>query len=57
MRGNTPGGPFVADSSSQAVSGSTTYTLAGRRGRYILVWITNLGGNTSVHVNEVKATG
>ncbi|MHB8648912.1 MAG: protein kinase domain-containing protein [Gaiellaceae bacterium] len=54
--GNSPVGPFAADSSAQQVGVRTTFTLAGHTGRYLVVWITNLGPNGSVHVNEVSAS-
>jgi serine/threonine protein kinase len=57
MTGTSPSGPFTSDSSPQTVGGRTTFSLTGRRGRYYVVWITNLGSNAAVHVNEVKATG
>jgi len=38
----------------QTVSGTTTFHLRGG-GRYFVVWITSLGANDQVHVNEVKA--
>jgi hypothetical protein len=33
----------------------TPFTLDGSSHRYYVVWITDLGGNSAVHVNEVKA--
>jgi hypothetical protein len=36
------------------VNGTTTFPIHGR-GRYFVVWITDLGDNDSVDVNEVKA--
>jgi serine/threonine protein kinase len=53
--GDSAAGPFATDSSSQQVGGRTTFTLKGKRAQYYAVWITNLGPNHSVHVNEVKA--
>jgi serine/threonine-protein kinase len=53
--GSSPTGSFAPDSSSQQVGASTTFTLNGKSARYFVVWITNLGTNNSVHVNEVKA--
>ena len=53
--GNSPSGPFVTDSASQTVSGTTTFALHGERARYYVVWITNLGPNSSVDINEVRA--
>jgi predicted Ser/Thr protein kinase len=53
--GDTPGGPFSDDSSSQTVAAQTTFVLDGHTARFYVVWITNLGTYASVHVNEVKA--
>jgi eukaryotic-like serine/threonine-protein kinase len=53
--GSSPRGPFVTDSPSKTVSGAATFALQGRRARYFVVWITDLGGNASVEINEVKA--
>ncbi len=55
--GASPAGPFAPDSPSATVAGSTTFKLQGRSGRYYVVWITNLGSNSSVDVNEVRAKG
>jgi eukaryotic-like serine/threonine-protein kinase len=49
-------GPFVADSPSRTVGASTVFPLNGHSGRYYLVWITDLGSNSSVHVNDVTAS-
>jgi hypothetical protein len=57
LAGNAPAGPFVTDSGSKTVNGTATFDLRGRKGRYYVVWITNLGGNSAVHVNEVRARG
>jgi hypothetical protein len=42
-------------SDSQTVGGSTKFKLHGARARYFVVWITDLGQNAQVHVNEVTA--
>ena len=53
--GSSAGGPFPAVSSSQQVGGNTTFTLKdGPARRYYVVWITDLGSNSSVEINEVK---
>jgi serine/threonine-protein kinase len=57
VTGSSPSGPFTADSSPRQVGSSTTFTLNGRTARYYVVWITNLGAYSSVHVNEVRASG
>jgi serine/threonine protein kinase len=53
--GHSPSGPFVTDSSSKTVNGTTTFSLHGETARYYVVWITNLGPNSSVEINEVRA--
>jgi eukaryotic-like serine/threonine-protein kinase len=55
--GSSAGGPFRPVSSSQVVNGSATFKLHGGAARYYVVWITDLGSNGSVHVNEVTAKG
>jgi hypothetical protein len=45
---------FHPVSSSRMVTGQTAFHLTDG-GRYFLVWITDLGGNSHVHVNEVTA--
>jgi hypothetical protein len=37
------------------VGASTAFDLHGPKARYFLVWITNLGPNAQVRVNEVTA--
>jgi hypothetical protein len=53
--GDGPGGPFRAVSDSKVVEGRTTFDLRDAKGRYFVVWITNLGSRNQVHVNEVTA--
>jgi predicted Ser/Thr protein kinase len=52
--GASQSGPFTRVSPSRTVNGTTTFPIHGR-GRYFVVWITDLGDNDSVDVNEVKA--
>jgi hypothetical protein len=52
--GNSASGQFHAVSPKETVNGTTSFPIRGR-GRYFLLWITDLGGNESVHVNEVRA--
>jgi len=68
VRSDTPGftatiesgsratGPFKPISSSQQVGGNTTFSLKGDSARYYMVWITNLGSNSSVEISEVKGS-
>ncbi|HEY6835030.1 MAG TPA: protein kinase [Gaiellaceae bacterium] len=55
MAGQSASGPFAPVSGSRTAGSSTTFTLSGARARYFVVWITDLGPNASVHVNEVTA--
>jgi hypothetical protein len=52
--GESQGGPFHAISNSLTVRDQAIFNLHGG-GRYFLVWITDLGGHSSVEVNEVTA--
>ncbi|HEX3686054.1 MAG TPA: protein kinase [Gaiellaceae bacterium] len=68
VRSNTPGftakiesgssatGPFNPVSGPQEVGGNTTFSLEGDPAQYYEVWITDLGSNSSVEINEVKAS-
>jgi len=38
------------------VSGTTHFAVTNATGRYFVVWITDLGDNAQVHVNEVTAS-
>ena len=53
--GPSRAGPFASVSTSQPVAGRTTFSIHGAKARYYLVWITSLGQNESVHVNEITA--
>jgi eukaryotic-like serine/threonine-protein kinase len=57
LGGSAESGPFTSDSASRVVSSPTRFTLQGHTARYYVVWITDLGGNDAVHVNEVRASG
>jgi hypothetical protein len=54
--GDSSSGPFRDVSPSETVSGTTSFPIHGS-GSYFVIWITDLGGNSAVHVNEVRATG
>jgi eukaryotic-like serine/threonine-protein kinase len=54
--GNSPTGSFTPDSSSQAVTGTTTFTLDGKTAQYYAVWITQLPPLLYAKISEVKAT-
>jgi len=54
--GDSPAGPFAADSSSQTVNGSTTFSLDGKTAQYYVVWITQLSPVLYARISEVRAT-
>ena len=54
--GSLPTGPFKPISRSQEVGGNTTFSLMGDAAQYYLVWITDLGSNSSVEINEVRGS-
>jgi serine/threonine protein kinase len=54
--GDSPTGGFTVDSSSQTVSGTTTFTLDGKTGQYYVVWITQLPPGNRAQISAVKAT-
>ena len=55
--GSSATGPFTKASDPQDVGGNTTFTLKDNPAQqYYLVWITDLGSNSSVEINEVKAS-
>jgi serine/threonine-protein kinase len=53
--GDSPTGGFTADSSSQTVDSTTTFTLDGRTAQYYAVWITELPPQLSAQISEVTA--
>jgi eukaryotic-like serine/threonine-protein kinase len=54
--GDSQGGPFAVDSSSQTVGAKTTFTLDGKTGQYYVVWITQLPPEDRAEISEVTAT-
>jgi hypothetical protein len=56
LAGSSATGGFAPDSGARQVGARTTFALQGRKARYYVVWITDLGPHDSVHVNEVAAT-
>jgi serine/threonine-protein kinase len=54
--GTSATGPFTDDSASMTGGTVTTFPLDGKEARYYLIWITSLGGQESVRINEVKAS-
>jgi eukaryotic-like serine/threonine-protein kinase len=55
--GSSTAGPFTRASGSRTVEMNTTFSLNAGPARYYVVWITNLGPNSSVELNEVTARG
>jgi eukaryotic-like serine/threonine-protein kinase len=53
--GSSPSGTFTPVSDPRTVGTSTVFTVRGGAERYYVVWITDLGGNEAVHLNEVTA--
>jgi hypothetical protein len=54
--GDSPSGPFRADSSTRTVGGRTIFHLQGAKARYYVIWITKLGaGYDHADVNAVSA--
>jgi eukaryotic-like serine/threonine-protein kinase len=53
--GNSSTGGFTADSSSQTVDGTKTFTLNGKTARYYVVWLTQLPPGGRAEISEVKA--
>jgi serine/threonine-protein kinase len=51
--GESPVGPFHNVSPKETVSGTTSFPIHGS-GSYFVIWITDLGSNSAVHVNEVS---
>ena len=54
--GDSQSGPFVADSPSQTVDSTTTFTLNGNTAQYYVVWITLLPPELYAKISEVTAT-
>jgi predicted Ser/Thr protein kinase len=55
--GSSATGPFKPVSGPQEVGGNTTFSLDGDPAQYYVVWITDLGSNSSVEINEITARG
>jgi eukaryotic-like serine/threonine-protein kinase len=53
--GDSATGPFHAVSNSRTIASTTAIFSLSGGGRYFLVWITNLGENDQVRIDEVKA--
>jgi serine/threonine-protein kinase len=57
LAGNTLSTSMQIDAAKQTVGAATTFTLRGATARYYVVWITDLGSNSSVRITEVRAKG
>jgi len=53
--GSSPSGPFTADSSTQTVTSSTTFSLNGQTAKYYVIWISRLPGGGKAEISEVTA--
>jgi eukaryotic-like serine/threonine-protein kinase len=53
--GASSAGPFSTVSDSRSVGRRTVFSLEGERARYYVIWITDLGSNNYVRINEVTA--
>ena len=54
--GSSAGGPFVAVSKEKQTTARTTFVLAPRSGRYLMVWITSMPDGGAAAVNEITVT-
>jgi serine/threonine-protein kinase len=55
--GNSPTGGFTTDSTTQTVTGTTTFALNGQTAQYYVVWITQLPPGNHAEISEVTGTG
>lgn len=39
-----------------AINGSTTFTLGGHKGQWVLLWLTNLGPTFQTRINELSVS-
>jgi tRNA A-37 threonylcarbamoyl transferase component Bud32 len=53
--GDAESGPFTAVSGSQQVQAATRFAIGGGAHRYYLIWITDLGPNSSARINDVQS--
>jgi hypothetical protein len=54
--GPSPSGPFVAVSKEQTTKARTTFVLAPRIGRYLMVWVTSMPDGGAAAINELTVT-
>jgi hypothetical protein len=55
--GSSQSGPFTRVSGPKPAAGTTQFTLNGTPAQYYVIWITDLGPNDHVDINEVSARG
>jgi eukaryotic-like serine/threonine-protein kinase len=54
--GDTPTGPFHRVSGSKTIAGTDASFSLNGGGRYFLLWITSLGDNAQVRIDEIRAS-
>ena len=52
--GSSPTGPFARVSPAKTLTARTTFPVAGRTGRYVVVWVTGLPPESAGEVAEVR---
>ena len=52
--GSSPAGPFTRVSPAKTLTARTTFPVAGRTGRYVVVWVTGLPPESAGEVAEVR---
>ena len=52
--GSSPTGPFTRVSPAKTLTARTTFPVAGRTGRYVVVWVTGLPPESAAEVVEVR---
>ena len=52
--GDSPQGPFRAVTTARALTARTSFAVAHRRGRYLVVWITGMPQDSAAEVAEVR---
>ena len=52
--GSSPTGPFTRVSPAKTLTARTTFPVAGRTGRYVVVWVTGLPPESAAEVAEVR---
>ena len=52
--GSSPTGPFTRVSPAKTLTARTTFPVAGRTGRYVVVWVTGLPPESAGEVAEVR---